>query len=1331
MRVVLLLMVLGGCSKPAHITPLPLAVLTQSEADADRKSAGCISCHKNYEKAPSVPGSEAALFRDEPTMHGSKWVKLGCTDCHGGSAKILRPEKVNQGTPDYYDLMNKAHVQPRYPEAWRGKGGRYSSANPKGSYTLLNKEDPAFVRFVNPGDLRVAREVCGPCHLNQVNAVERHTMTTTSVFWSAAAYNNGIVAPAIGAQKIPFLGESYTSDGKPREIIATPEPSSEEQDKGVLPRLGPLPRWETLQPGDIFRVFEPGGRAIGSSFPDIGSAGSSAIQGPAGEEPGKPEIRQSNRGPGTGLRIAVPVLNLHKTRLNDPHLSFLGTNDNPGDFRSSGCTACHVIYANDRDSVNSGPYSGPKEDGSFGNRGLTQTSDPTIPKDEGGHPLRHTFTRAIPTSQCMVCHMHQPNVFVNSFLGYTMWDYETDGELMWPKKQKYPTAEEIWQSQNKNPEAAAARGEWSDPEFLASVRDKVNPQAKHTQFADYHGHGWNFRAVFKRNRKGELLDDNDDPVKDAGPEKLKAALKPHEGKEWEDGRPGIPVHLKDIHLEKGMHCVDCHFSQDVHGNGKMYGQYADAITISCIDCHGTIDRRVTLDNLKASGPAASICGSATSSCGNNLKYGSTPWKQPRFEWREKNEKNEKSKKLIQHSMLDPNKEWEVVQVADTVDLNSDWAQKHQAQAERSRRAKTMQRDGLTWGSTTVAKEKLAHSNENVACYTCHLSWTTSCAGCHLPIQANWSKTSNHYEGEETRNWATYNPQVLRDDQFILGVHGTVRRGGKDAFLVAPVRSSSALVLSSENTNRERIYIQQPPISASGYSSQAFNPHFPHTVRARETKKCSDCHISKTNDNNAWLGQVLGQGTNFPNFLGRYIYVGEGAAIEAVPVTEWEEPQAVIGSYLHKLAYPDAHAKHKKNDALLTEKAKEHSATNVRSLQMRGEFLYTANGKDGFRVFDIANVDNKGFSEPIVTSAVSPIGERTHVPSKDATAVALPTTMPVSPSRQERQAFVDHKKDNQEQPMHPLYRYAYVTDRYEGLIVVDIETLADGNPDNNFLQRATTFNPQRFPDETKVYPEGVLAGARNITIAGIYAFISCDQGLVIVSIDNPLNPEVVAHHIRESTLDNPTVVAVQFRYAFVLDRKGMKVLDITFPTKPAQVAELALADARDVYVARGYAYIAAGKQGLAIVDIERPEHPSMKKPIFNAGGQINDAYSVRVGSTNASLFAYIADGKNGLRVLQLTSPLTQPNYYGFNPEPVPELIATYRTHNPAIALSKGLDRDRAVDESGNQVSVFGRLGSRPFNLAEQKRMYLRNDNGKESLYCVFDDPPSPRTPCRLP
>jgi hypothetical protein len=104
-------------------------------------------------------------------------------------------------------------------------------------------------------------------------------------------------------------------------------------------------------------------------------------------------------------------------------------------------------------------------------------------------------------------------------------------------------------------------------------------------------------------------------------------------------------------------------------------------------------------------------------------------------------------------------------------------------------------------------------------------------------------------------------------------------------------------------------------------------------------------------------------------------------------------------------------------------------------------------------------------------------------------------------------------------------------------------------------------------------------------------------------------------------------------------------------------------------------------------------------------------------TNISLFGFLADGKNGLRVVQLTSPET-PGNYGFSPRPTPQLIATYPTSGPALAVAKGLDRDRAVDESGNQLSVFNRLGARPFTLAEMQKLYLRDGE----IYTVSDTPP---------
>jgi hypothetical protein len=290
--------------------------------------------------------------------------------------------------------------------------------------------------------------------------------------------------------------------------------------------------------------------------------------------------------------------------------------------------------------------------------------------------------------------------------------------------------------------------------------------------------------------------------------------------------------------------------------------------------------------------------------------------------------------------------------------------------------------------------------------------------------------------------------------------------------------------------------------------------------------------------------------------------------------------------------------------------------------------------------------------------------------------------------------------NLESKLHPLYRYAFITDAEEGLIVVDVMPLADGEPRNNFLKRALTWNP-----------DGVLDGAVNLTIAGTRAYVCTAKGLVIVALDDPLAPTVVA----TLPLAKPRAVAVQFRYAFVVDEEGLKVVDTTFWDKPVLKATVPLAGALDLTVARTYAYFAAGPRGLAIVDVERPSAPGAPK-FYDLKEQLTDTRAVRIASTNASLFAYVADGVHGLRVLQLTSPGMTPGHYGFSPTPTPVLIATYETHGPALALSKPLDRDRAVDETGNQIAIFGRLGSRPFNYEELRRMFVR----KGKVWTVSDE-----------
>jgi hypothetical protein len=1216
----LLAMALGAAAagSVAAQTIGPTAPAEQTAEAVAAKSAGCQTCHTQT---------------DAQTMHVSAAVLLGCTDCHGGQPEVRLRAGIARDSAEYRQTLDAAHVKPRYPDEWHYP----SSANPQQTYTLLNRESPAFIRFINPSDYRVARESCGACHGEIIEQSVRSMHATGAMLWGGAAYNNGLLP-----NKPSILGEAYTPDGQTATLSGPKIPAPLQQyarDAGIIAQIYPLPTWETFKPADIFRIFERGGRNIGNLFPETGLPDSTGLLQRL-EEPGRPDFRQSNRGPGTGARIAVPIINLTKTRLNDPLLWFMGTNDQPGDYRQSGCAGCHVVYSNDRSPAHSGPYA------VFGHDGKSQSVDPTIRHDESGHPIKHAFTRGVPTSQCMVCHMHQPNMFMNTFMGYTMWDYEADAPAMWPQKQRYPSIEQTRTVLDRNPEGAAPIGKWADPDFLSGVAD-LNPTLKDTQFADYHGHGWNFRAVFKRDRHGNLLDGDGQLV----------------GEDRAD-RNDRRVQLASIHMDKGMHCVDCHYSQDNHGNGYIYGEVAAAVEIDCKDCHGSVR---AYPSLRTSGPAA-LGG------GKDLSLLRTPDGRRRFEWIDG--------ALYQRSMLDPNLEWKVSLVRDSVTPGNPQYN------ERAARAKLMGRNTATlgWG-TDVPDAQLAHSDKSMECYACHTSWTTSCAGCHLPIEANWKTDRHHFEGGQTRNYATYNPQVARDDMFMLG-HRDKSKGGK----VAPVRSSSALVLSSTNANREHIYVQQAPISAAGFSSQAFNPHYPHTERTTETKACDDCHLSRQNDNNAILAQLFLFGTNFVNFIGYDAYLGGDGEVAAVNVTEWDEPQAVIGSYLHRYAYPDWYAAHLKRNRRL-ERGYEHDAGTADCLQLRGEYLYVAEGARGVRVYDVASVANKGVSERVITAPFSPLGHDTRISSKAASCVALPTDQPINP---DRNADEELRKDNLEAAMHPMYRYAYITDAQEGLILADVVTLADGEPRNNFLRRALTWNPG-----------GVLTGARHITIGGYYLYITTPKALVIVSVDHPLTPELIA----TLPLDDPRGTALQFRYLFVTTARGLEVVEVTNVRSPRLIASnlIALPDARRVTVARTYAYVAAGRDGLVIVDAERPE-VLREYQRFNAQGTIREARDVVVGSTNASLFAYVADGRGGLKVVQLFSPETQPRFYGFSPEPKPELIAWYPTRRPALSLSKGLERDRAVDETGGQIAVFGRRGSGPLAPEEIRGMYL-NEKGE--------------------
>ena len=161
-------------------------LLGQSAEAAASKSHGCVQCHQ---------GCRDPHFKDT--------LRLGCVDCHGCD-------------PSASD-KHSAHVQPRFPQAWK------TSANPVRSYTLLNNESPAFVRFVNPGDFRIAHMSCGTtgCHPKEVQTNRKQIMATGAMLWGAALYNNG---------SVPFkracYGEAYGMCGAPLRLKTFPAPTT-------------------------------------------------------------------------------------------------------------------------------------------------------------------------------------------------------------------------------------------------------------------------------------------------------------------------------------------------------------------------------------------------------------------------------------------------------------------------------------------------------------------------------------------------------------------------------------------------------------------------------------------------------------------------------------------------------------------------------------------------------------------------------------------------------------------------------------------------------------------------------------------------------------------------------------------------------------------------------------------------------------------------------------------------------------------------------------------------------------------------------------------------
>ena len=110
-----------------------------------------------------------------------------------------------------------------------------------------------------------------------------------------------------------------------------------------------------------------------------------------------------------------------------------------------------------------------------------------------------------------------------------------------------------------------------------------------------------------------------------------------------------------------------------------------------------------------------------------------------------------------------------------------------------------------------------------------------------------------------------------------------------------------------------------------------------------------------------MAQLLLQGTNFINFVGYNAWVGGEGDDQAVNVTEWDEPQAVIGSYLHRYAYPDWFAAHEKRPRTARTRTAMTPARSA-ACSCEANICTLPKAAAACSVYDVASQANKGVSQ---------------------------------------------------------------------------------------------------------------------------------------------------------------------------------------------------------------------------------------------------------------------------------------------------------------------------------------------------------------------------------
>lgn len=294
-------------------------------------------------------------------------------------------------------------------------------------------------------------------------------------------------------------------------------------------------------------------------------------------------------------------------------------------------------------------------------------------------------------------------------------------------------------------------------------------------------------------------------------------------------------------------------------------------------------------------------------------------------------------------------------------------------------------------------------------------------------------------------------------------------------------------------------------------------------------------------------------------------------------------------------------------------------------------------------------------------------------------------------------------------------YYVIVRNAAGAVTSDVVSVTVDLPGNEFSMRPR--------GALAGFPLGVGSGAPvRLQVRGDYAYVADGWGksLDVVDVHDPDHLSLVAQVPVIGSFGRPFGIALIDDFAITAERgDNLGIIDIHEPTAPVRIANFKLPGslANSIVIRGRTAYVGDEDGGLVIVDLSRPERPSIvgsiRTPIPPGGPPFRTANGVQVDGNRA----YIANWMGGVSVVDITDlslplPLQTVAYGAGNARAFDVLPIGSLAY--VADVGKGL---LVVDPALSTVTPVGKLPGPPWELKRAgDSLFVANESG---LVRVFD------------